>query len=246
MKHLRNSLILILTLTSFAACKQGAKDADKILDAQNCLNGASPGQADDCVAKVDGIESEAAYLIRCVGEFVDEGYGNSSKIATAIDNLKNQGEGSAGSTAMIASLAFTAVAGDEAANAANAKKAFGYCTTAKSKGLIFLSGLAQTSTVLASLSGSIDLSNPASLTGANLQAAMTALAGNPEAQAAVGTAIVSIYETNCVNGTTTGSFCEQFSSVVSNVNGGTSNPAGIGQQIMTCYTNNSTPGCTGF
>lgn len=249
-KHFSTTFLMPLLLTTLAfsatGCKQGSKDADKILDAQNCLNNIPQGFADECVSKVEGIESEAAYLIRCVGEFVDEGYGSSNKIVTAITNLESQGEGSAGSTAMIATLAFTAGA-SEALNKASAKLAFTYCTESKSKGLIFLSGLAQTSTVLASLSAGLDLSDPSSLTGANLQAAMTALSGNPEAQAAVGASIVSIYETNCTNNqTTTGSYCEQFGSAVDAVPGGTSNPTGIGQQIMLCYTNPATPGCSGF
>lgn len=196
--------------------------------------------------KVDGIESQGAYLIRCVGKFMTEGFGNSNKIPAALDALKSGGNGTTGSTSMIAALAFTAQS-TEAANAASAQATLDYCTKAKSKGLVFLAGLSQTSTLLASLSASIDLSNPSSINGTNLLAAMTVLAGNPAAQAAVGGAVVSMYESNCSTGqTTTGNYCEQFQSAVSTVSGGTTNPAGIGQQIMLCYTAPTTPGCSGF
>ena len=234
---------LVFTLT---ACTQGAQDADKILDAQNCLDTATTTTAANCVQMVDGIESAGAYLIRCVGNFVVEGFNDPSKIATALDALKAGGNGANGSAAMIAAMAFTSKA-TEADNAAFAETTLGYCNKASSKGLIFLGGLAQTSTVLGSLSAGIDLSNPATITGANLQAAMGALAGNATAQAAVGSAIVSMYQSNCSGGqTATGNYCQQFQSAIGAVAGGASNPTGVGQQIMTCYNNPAAAGCSGF
>lgn len=235
--------VFILTLSS---CKQGPKDSDKILDAQNCLDSATAATVETCVQKVEGMDSQGAYLIRCVGKFVSEGFSNSSKIGTALDALKAGGNGASGSTSMIAALAFTSQS-TESANATSAETTLDYCNKAKSKGLVFLAGLAQTSTLLASLSAGIDLSDPSTINGANLLAAMTALAGNPVAQTAVGSAIVSIYESSCAPGqVTTGNYCEQFQSAVGAVSGGITNPAGIGQQIMTCYNDPTADGCSGF
>jgi hypothetical protein len=242
---LSQSFLLILCFT-LLACKQGATDSDKILDAQSCLDKASADEAEDCVAKVDGINSQAADLIRCSGKFVGEGFSDPSKLSTAMANLTNSGNGTNGSTAMIAALAFTAES-TETDNSNSAQDAFNFCTSAKAKGLILLAGLSQTATVLASLSASIDLSNPSSITGTNLQTAMSALIGNPTASAAVGNAVVSMYSSNCTSGnSTTGNFCSQFQSVIDSTSGGTSNPSAVGDKLMTCYTTPATPGCSGF
>lgn len=240
-KYILSLLVLVLV-----NCKQSATNADKILDAQTCLDTSSAAGATECVAKVDGIDSQAADLIRCSGKFVGEGFNDSSKLSAALANISTSGSGATGSTAMIAALAFTSKA-TESANSTSAQEAFTYCTKAKAKGLILLAGLSQTATVIGQLSATIDLSNPSSITGANLQTAMGTLASDPTAQAAVGNAVVSMYNANCTGtNTTTGNFCQQFSSSIGVVSGGTSNPSGVGAQIMTCYSNPAAAGCTGF
>lgn len=244
---MKKSSLLSLTLAGsfllLSACG-GAKDIDKIADAQACLDNAAPAQASECVAKVDGIESEGANLIRCVGKFVKEGFNQTDKIATAVSQLSSGGNGANGSLAMMAALAFKSES-TTALNSSSAQQVFSYCTLAKAKGLILLSGLVQTSTALAYIAGG----NLATLDGDALKAIMadpTVLA-NPEAQAAVGGAIVGIYNSSCGTGqTSTGNFCEQFASAVAAVPGGTSNVNGIGQQIMTCYANPAAAGCSGF
>jgi hypothetical protein len=220
----------------------GAKDIDKIADAQTCLDQATSSQASDCVAKVDGLTSPAAYLIRCAGKFVREGYNQSTKLATALGQLSSSGSGSNGSLAMMAALAFKAES-TAALNSTSAQQAFSYCTLAKSKGLILLSGLVQTSTVLAELGGA----SLATLDGAALLALMGSQSSNPAAQAAVGGAIIGIYNSNCGTGqSTTGSFCTQYSSAIGSVSGGSSNVNGVGQRVMYCYANPTDTSCVGF
>jgi hypothetical protein len=237
------SLLLGLTLLTSGCGKE--TDADKIADAQSCLDRATANEAAECVSKVDGIESEAAYLIRCAGKFVKEGYSNPSKLANAFSNIAgSESSGAADSLSVMAALAFSAEA-TPALNSTSAQEAFGYCEKANSKGMIMLAGFVQTATVLAGIQN-ID---PSTLTGAQLQSFMATLATDPVAQAAVGAAVVGIYESNCSNGddSVPGSYCQQFSSAVSTVSGGTSNPAAIGQAIMTCYSTTPPPAsCTGF
>lgn len=216
------------------------KDIDKIADAQSCLDSASTSDVDTCVSKVDGLSSQGAFLIRCVGKFMKEGFNNPSKIAGAVSNL-NGGQGSSQSTAVMAALAFKAES-TSALNSTSAQQAFTYCTEANSKGLILLSGLAQTATVLADLG----LGSTSNLSGTDLKNLMGTLQGNTTATTAVGSAVVSIYQSNCTSGnTTTGNFCQQFSSAIDSV-GGTSNPASLGAKIMECYNNPAASGCTGF
>lgn len=217
------------------------KDIDKISDAQTCLDTATASEVDACVAKVDGLSSQGASLIRCVGKFMKEGFTSPSKIAGAISNL-NGGSGSNQSTAVMAALAFKAES-TSALNSASAQQALTYCNEASSKGLILLAGLSQTATVLADLG----LGSTTNLSGDALKTLMGTLQGNTVATTAVGTAVVSIYQTNCTSGnTTTGNFCQQFSSAVTSVSGGTSNPAAVGAKIMECYNTPTAEGCTGF
>ncbi len=217
------------------------KDIDKISDAQTCLDTATASEVDTCVAKVDGLSSQGASLIRCVGKFMKEGFTSPSKIAGAISNL-NGGSGSNQSTAVMAALAFKAES-TSALNSASAQQALTYCNEASSKGLILLAGLSQTATVLADLG----LGSTTNLSGDALKTLMGTLQGNTVATTAVGTAVVSIYQTNCTSGnTTTGNFCQQFSSAVTSVSGGTSNPAAVGAKIMECYNTPTAEGCTGF
>ena len=230
----------LFCLLAITACGK-AKDVDKVADAQSCLDTATSSQAAECVSKVDGINAEAADLIRCAGKFVKEGYNENNKVANAVSQISNN-KGSNGSTAMMAALAFKAEA-TTAANSLSAQSAFTYCSRSKSKGLILLSGMVQTSTVLAELGGG----NLATLDGPALLALMTAQANNPAAQAAVGSAIVGIYSSNCTGGqTASGNFCAQFNSAIGAVSGGTSNVNGVGQRVMFCYTNPTDPTCIGF
>lgn len=241
MKQIKTYSTLMPMLILLAACG-GAKTADKISDAQNCLDQSAPSGAAVCVAKVDGIDSPGADLIRCVGKFVKEGFNDPTKLSTAMSGLSAGGNGAAGSTAMMAALAFSSEATANL-NSQSSQDALTFCNRSKSKGLILLSGLAQTSTTLAAL-GAI---NPATMTGAQLTSLMTTLASNPAAQTAVGSAVVSMYTSNCTPGaTTTGNYCTQFQSVIATIPGGTSDPASIGNKIMTCYAVPTTPGCTGF
>lgn len=232
------SLAGVVLLTSCG----GPKDIDKIADAQNCLDQATAAEADQCVSKVEGLESEAAYLIRCTGKFVKEGFNDSTKLASALSSISGGNTGASGSTAMMAALAFKAES-TPALNSSSAQEAFNFCTKSNSKGLILLSGLTQSSTVVAVLGGQ----DPTTLTGPQLQTLMGTLQSDPVAQAAVGTAVATIYTATCTNSsTTTGNYCEQFDSAIAKIPGGITNTSGIGQQIMICYSNPAAAGCTGF
>jgi hypothetical protein len=231
--------LVILSLLTVACGKE--TDNDKVADAQSCLDTATAADADYCVSKVDGIETANAYLIRCAGKFVKEGFNDPTKLSTALSNLSGDSTGASGSTAMMAALTFKAET-TSALNSTSAQQALVYCQRANSTGLILLAGLTQTATVLADLG-----LGTTTLDGAALQTLMGTLQNDPAAQAAVGTAVVSMYESNCLNNSQApGNYCQQFETAVSAVPGGVSDPSAVGQQIMICYNAPTTPGCTGF
>jgi hypothetical protein len=246
MSKITKALLLPLTFGLITACSGKETDADKIADAQSCLDTATASTAEACLAKIEGMESPASYLIRCVAKFAKEGYTTPSKISAA---LAAQTGGSTGSTNMMAALTFTTEA-TTTLNKTSSQQTYGYCVKSGSEGLIFLSGLVQTATTVGALAadlGGILAGGIENMTGDELKTAMDSLKSNPEAQAAVGSAVVGMYESSCTgsNNNANGDFCAQFGSVVASA-GGVSNTDTIDQLIMNCYANPTDPGCTGF
>jgi hypothetical protein len=219
----------------------GPTDADKISDAQTCLNTATADMADLCVAMVDGIYSQSASLIRCSGAFIKEGFGDSTKVKQALSQLDNNGNGASGSMAMMSVLAFQSDA-DKAVNLASAQAAQTECIKSGSPGLIFLSGVSLTASQAVAL---INPADPTNITPTDISNGLASLAsGSAQDQATVGSAILSIYDVSCQNGSSTaGNYCQQFQSVIDQVG---SDPASVGQFLATCYTTPATPGCSGF
>lgn len=241
MKILVGASLLIL-----AAC-EGPQDADKIADAQNCLDQATAEDVPVCVAKVDGIESEAAYLIRCAGKFIKEGFASPDKLANTLEGISGGETGVAGSMSMMAALAFQSE-GSNALNAASADEALAFCTKANSKGMIQLSALAKTSTSLADLAEQIygSTTDTTNMTGAELEQLMNDLKANPVASEVVGTAVAAIYTSSCADGgQAAGNYCQQFGAAVESV-GGIQNTVDLGSAIMTCYTDPARPECAAF
>jgi hypothetical protein len=240
-KAFSSTLVFALVLWSgFALTGCGPTDADKISDAQTCLNSATPDEADTCVAMVAGIDSASASLIRCSGAFIKQGFGDGTKISDALQQL-NGGSGASQSIAMIAELAFGYEA-NTADNLTDAQNALSECNASGSPGLIFLAGIASTATQTAQVVGA----DPSTLTSTDVTNALTTIASgsDPAAAATVGNAALTIYNTSCGDGNTTaGNYCQQFESVIQSVG---TDPNSVGQFLATCYTTPSTSGCQGF
>jgi hypothetical protein len=240
----KSSALALMTAFCWTMAGCGPTDADKISDAQSCLNMTSPAGAPACVAMVAGIVSQDASLIRCSGAFIQEGFGDASKIASALTNIDNDPT-STGSMAMMAVLAFQGST-DVNLNLTTAQSAQTECANSGSPGLIFLSGVALTATQAVALFPGI--SDPTNVTPADIQTGLTNLADNaadPATQAVVGNAVLSMYDVSCQNGSsnTAGNYCEQFQSVIDQVG---SAPADIGKFLATCYITPATAGCQGF
>lgn len=237
-------IVLSFSVTFLASCAKQT-EADIIADAQSCLDASTSSTVDACLSKVENLTSEGAYLIKCAGSFIKEGFNSSSKLSSALSGISSGSGSNSGSssTSLIAGLAFTSKS-SPSENASFANTTYDSCVKSKSSGLILLSGLSLTSTSLWSLGLSGSSTPP---TQAQLESLMGTLANDATASATVGTAVVAMYESNCQSSNSApGSICSQFNSAVSAVPGGISNPSAIGTQIMTCFSNNNAPGCTGF
>jgi hypothetical protein len=235
------NFVLIFFAISLASCSKRS-DSDKIQAAQSCLDTATTATWSECMTIVEGLESAGASNIRCVAKFIQQGFGSPLKLKDLIDAISNQ-SGSSESAAIMSTLAFTA-SSDMSVNNSNAQEAFGYCKSSGSPGLILLSSFSQIATsvgYLASLTSG-QLNDPA-----QLLTAIGTLQNDPAAQAAVGSAAVAMYESNCSgsNASQNGDLCAQLSSGVQSA-GGTSNPSAVGAKILACYANPNAAGCSGF
>lgn len=230
------SFVLAAMMMTLSACKE--TDQDRVADAQNCLDGATSATAAQCVSMVDGINTKGAYLIRCSGLFIQEGFMDANRLSSAMDAIENNG-GSSNSQTMMSVLSFRNF-GSPAANDQAAQNAVNYCNKAGSKGLVMLASVTSIATTAAALAGTTTPSQGDINQGLNDIVA----AGPSSSQAqAVGSAAIAAYNANCAgDGGSFGQFCDQFESAMD----GLSNPGDIGVKLAQCYLTPAAPGCQGF
>lgn len=251
MKTLKsNSIQLALTigLLGLIAAACGKKDADKIGEAQSCLDGATAATALACTEKIDGLESAAAYVIRCQAMFIAEGFDSPERLNRAYQQMSTSGTGSAGANSSIAAMTALAFVNgvDATANQTNANKALEHCKKSESKGLILLSGIANMATnmiSLATLASQCTIADPEHPTSAEMTCALGAAEGNVVAETAVGEAAAAAYNANCAAGQTSNQqFCTQFQEAVT-ASGGTTNSAELGAALIASYCATADPAC---
>lgn len=106
------SILKLATLTTIASlsmlvagCENG--EDRQIAEAQTCLDGAkTEADASICLDKVEGLESDASYLIRCSANFVAQGL-TGERLSTAFQEMKdNPGAGDNPTTKMLAYMVF--------------------------------------------------------------------------------------------------------------------------------------------
>jgi hypothetical protein len=238
---------LVLVLGLFG-CKE--TETDKVADAQFCIDQATATNVNECVTKIVGIETRAAYVIRCTAKFVEQSYTEGDRIFSALKNLDNGDSGNQ-SAAVMAALAFTAAgttAGGWTTNLANAELAVSLCKQADLKALINIASYATIATVAGQLAGAITPNADGSISQSQLQTALASASGNPAAQTAIGNAALTSYQENCTDtgtGEAPGEFCTQFDAAIDQA-GGQSNPQAIGAIIAQCYANPAQAGCEAF
>ncbi len=189
------------------------KDADKVADAQACLNSSTQATAMDCVSKVDGVETAAAYTVRCAAIFIRQGFSQPAFVAQAATQIKS-GSGSSSTTAVMEAFEFRALS-TLTENYNQSQTALDYCSRSSSKGLSFLAttaSLATTSKYLTSV-----VSGCSSSADTATQLACLKNANDTAADTAVGTIVSGAYATNC-SGAQAGAnqaLCDQFTTATS-------------------------------
>lgn len=156
---------LLLAVSSvFLGCEQ--KEDDQIYSAQICLNNATAGTVDTCLAKIAGVSSARAFVLRCSAEFIRANI-TTSTIVTAIEDIEDNDAGNTEDPTIefYNQFSFTSTS--------SANVAVDNCTASGSEGLKLLALSAKTATVIKYdvLSGTLDAAAIAALNPATADAA---------------------------------------------------------------------------
>lgn len=179
-------LFLLVVGPIFTGCEQ--KEDDKIYSAQMCLNTATSATVDTCLAKISGINSSQAYVIRCSAEFIRANI-TTSTIVTAIENIDHNDSGNTEDPTIefYNQFSFT--------TPSSADTAVDNCTASGSEGLKLLSLSAKTATIIKHnvLSGTLDAATIAALNPAT---------ANPSDLQSIGEAVLQMKDISCGKGGT--------------------------------------------
>ncbi len=227
--------IFILTATT-ALVSCGKKDADKIGEAQLCLDKATQTTAAECKAMVDGIEKTGAYAIRCSANFMTEGFTQSARFKQAFDAFDNNSPNN--TEAFMSVMTFKNLTTIDA-NVSFANETFEYCAKTGSKGLMLLGTMASTSTTLSKVANSLTGGTSGSAPDATqINQALNDLknGNNPAAVQAIGSVVSSTYATSCQSGSASNqSICEQLDDALKGVD--LNDPAAVGAAVIAKWAN---------
>lgn len=226
------NLVVVMAGGLLTAC--GPSEADKIGEAQLCLDTAPQGQAAQCLEKIAGIDTPAANTLRCSAGFIDEGFTQPARFKSAFDQLSNSGN--SGTEAFLSVLSFRSKStADE--NLTLATETYGHCVKSGGKGVMLLASMANTATNLAKVAGSL---NPA--TG-DITTAINDLVNDPTNPAnapviaAVGSAISTTYTASCKTGQQAdAALCSQLDSALTGID--LTDSTAIGQAVLNYWKNN--------
>lgn len=234
---IKKSLSALTFVALLSSC--GAKDVDKIGDAQQCLDSSTKATASTCIDIVAGIESAGAYNVRCAGKFISEGYGTTELLAT-LEALS----GSGGSlTSFLDYIAFSSKQ-DITQDDTSASDAFTYCYKSAGKGATLLAAFSNISTSMYKMLNSCSaascptvpngtsgryavqtcISNslvPCLATIAAIADPNTADASVASFQSSIGSIVISTSLLSCSGNGANKTLCENFSTAITAA-GGTS------------------------
>lgn len=234
----RKNLAAILALTATTALVScGKKDADKIGEAQLCLDKATQATAAECKAMVDGIEKTGAYAIRCSANFIAEGFTQPARFKQAFDAFDNNSTNN--TEAFMAVMTFKNSGSTVDENSIVANQTFEYCNKTGSKGLMLLGTMASTSTTLAKVANTLTGGSSGTTPDATqINQALNDLknGNNPAAVQAIGTVVSSTYASSCQSGSASNqSICEQLDDALKGVD--LSDPAAVGAAVVAKWAN---------
>ncbi|WP_374075043.1 hypothetical protein [Bdellovibrio bacteriovorus] len=233
--------ILAMSLTALlTGCEAEQTEKDMLAEAQFCLDEATDAtSANACMSKIEGLNSEQAYTLRCAAGFIGAEVTSPANLSNALNAIN----GDSGAAGMLSALSFPSLSEAEAT--------FNNCNQSGSSGLQLIGAMAKSATVLASSSFASCASNPADCNVSeitnSIQDLITGLnASDPDAEATVTTIVSSIqtvYTSTCSAGASSNDeICGQINSAVatSGFDITTTDPAqlvAIGKELLQNWQN---------
>jgi hypothetical protein len=142
------AITLVATSTLVTTGCETAEDR-QLAVAQSCLDDArTPAQAKACMSKVQGLESQGAYLVRCSVHFIVQGF-TGQRLVKAFEGMKNSSANS--TTTALALFVFA----DQAETNHTAAKALEDCTKSGVKSLARMASIAKLATTTAGFLGDL-------------------------------------------------------------------------------------------
>jgi hypothetical protein len=233
--HALSSVCLTLAFSGGCFMLSGCESSDdrSYANAQTCLDQAhSATDTNRCVAMVNGLETDSAYLIRCSANFVAQGL-TGDRLGTAFQSLKSQTAGQNPTTQMLAYMVF-----NEADTANNVNTTLNNCQLSKVDSMYKLANAVYAATTFASIAGGgsipsyLDPSNPAFDPTRLKQAIDTLQSGSTAGQQQqVGSVAQTVNSTFCGTGSTysTTDICTRIGTAISSGNG---DSAAIGAALL--------------
>jgi len=228
----RKNLAIIFALSACAALVScGKKDADKVGEAQLCIDKATKGTASSCLEKIEGIDSTGAHTLRCSAGFIDEGFTEPTRFQNALKALSEKSGGDTNTLQFLSYIAFSSKT-TAAENKTFASSTYDSCVKSKAKGLTLLGSMAMTATTIASIAGGITEGS-----GTDIKNAIATLVGSGDdtSKAAIGSAVISTYETSCSGKSPANQgLCDQLTGYLADAGGtvDTSDPLAVGNAIL--------------
>ncbi len=226
-----------LTLVSLSACESG--EDRSLSSAQACLDGATDAaQAQVCVDKVAGLETQDAYLIRCSAGFIANGF-IGQKIADAYTSISGNNNNSSPTYDPMVSIMAYLNFGSTNPNFTSAAT-LNNCQRSGVKSMYQLASAADLSSTIAQLTSTVpfDPQNPeASLQAIIDEVTATGYTPSPTELGALGSVVISTNDAFCVNAANPNQdICSKMQTAIVDA-GGTSNPAALAEALLDLLKN---------
>lgn len=240
------SLILILGSCFLinASCSS-AGDIDKIGDAQECLDKYTRegvGTLEACEAKIEGVETPAAYSIRCASGYIREGFTaqgfidafseietvSGSNVANFLNRMTFNGAGNTGAAAV-------------EANYEKAQEVYGYCAESLAKGATILATFSYLVNAIYNYEcnggvGSCDVTDSTAFGLALAAAIVDGTARGDTLNTDLGTIVVNTQTVSCTAGAANETLCGFLDRAVDDA-GGTADKEAVGRAFLNVLAN---------
>ncbi|NCN95612.1 MAG: hypothetical protein GW917_02720 [Bdellovibrionales bacterium] len=214
------SALLVLAFT-------GCEDAEvkDMAQAQQCLDAvpaSAPQDAENCFAYVSAYDSQQANILKCSIKITSGGL-STQKIAEAYKAADS-------STLTNKEAVYIAYLALDKPNASGgyslAQQAYPFCVKSQVSGLIFIAGLVQTASMIASVTGAtFDLNNPAAAQTAINTALQNCIAGAGCNMNEVGTTLATLSTVYCASPSSDLGVCTDVNSAITEYGGDTTKTA---------------------